>query len=359
MVEEKKILSLDKTIDKLRKEYGKSLPDVLVAGAVKRLVLSSPKLNYIFGGGYPIGRITEFFGPESGGKTVLSCYIGGEVQKRKDNMPPLVIFVDMEHTFDVNYASTAGLSPDEDKLVFIHPKYGEEGFDICQRLIETGEVGLIIWDSIAETPSAAVMEDEYGKASFGATAKLFAEGLKKFNPYLSRYDTSMILLNQVRADIGGWSPHGGPAEKTTGGYAPKFYASWRGRVSRVEDIVDSKKTILGMKMRVKGVKSKIGIPKRSCELELYYATGFNPFLEYIDYFVELGIVDKAGSWYSYEGERLGQGIDSVSTYFHEHKDAFEAMKQTVNDSFIQHTVLDEKEQDDPVAEEEDKILGEE
>jgi recombination protein RecA len=352
----KKKNELNELLDKLRKSHGASVADVMEAGRVKRFILSSPKLNYIFGGGFPIARIIEMFGPESGGKTVLASSIAGQIQRREDGYPSKVIYVDMEHTFDINYAQVVGLDPDPEKFVFIHPRHGEEGFTICEELIQTGEFGLIVWDSIAATPSSSVIEDEFGKASFGKTALLFSEALKKFNPNLSRYNTSMILLNQLRADIGGYNPHG-PAEKTAGGYAPKFYASWRGRVARKENIMDST-TVIGNTITVKNVKSKIGFPKRSAELELYYATGFNPDLEYVDFIVNLGLVDKAGSWYSFEGDKIGQGRTELVKWLYEHREIFEEFKDTVNESFSQHTILDEAEQEDEEAEKEAEALGE-
>jgi recombination protein RecA len=346
---------IDSVLDSLRKEYGNSIPDVMEAGTVKRLYLSSPKLNYLYGGGFPMGRAVEMFGPESGGKTVLASATGGEIQKQKE-FPDRVIYVDMEHAFEVSYAITAGLSADKDKLIFVHPKHGEEGFEICDKLIQTGEIGLIVWDSIASTPSVSQMTDEYGKASFGKTALLFSEGLKKFNPYLSRFNTSLILLNQVRAKIGGMSSRG-PQENTAGGYAPKFYASWRARVSRTENITD-KSEVIGNKIRVSNVKSKIGFPKRVAELELYYSTGFDPELEYIDFIGDLGLVDKKGSWYSYKEEKIGQGRIELMNWLREHRDTFEEMKYEVNQSFKKHTILDEKTPEDIEAQMESDLLDE-
>jgi len=338
---------LDSLFDKMKKDYPLSLPDVMVAGHVNRLLLSSPKLNYIFGGGMPIGRIIELFGPESGGKTILLSHIAGQFQKRTDGKPNTVVIVDMEHTFDIDYAQIAGLDPDPKKLIFLHPQHGEEGFEICQKLIETGEISLIGWDSIAATPSASTLVDEYGHSNFGKTAALFSEGLRKFNPYLSRFGTSLILLNQVRAKIGGFQSYG-PQENTPGGYAVKFYASWRGRVSKIQDILDNKVTI-GNSIRIKNVKSKIGIPKRSAELELYYDTGFNPDLEYIDFIISLGLVEKSGAWYIYKDEKF-QGREALIEMLRNNRDIFDEMKEIVNNSFKNHSPLDDMETEDMQAE---------
>jgi recombination protein RecA len=347
---------VDAMIDELMEKYPESVPDVMTAGQVKRLYLSSPNLNYVFGGGFPLGRVEEMFGPESGGKTVLAASIGGQIQRRTDDGPTRVIYVDVEHTFDINYAIVVGLDPDKKKLTFIHPRNGEEGFEICDRLIQTGEFGLIVWDSIASTPSASVLVSDYGKASFGKTAALFSESLKKFNPYLNRYGTSLLLLNQVRAKIGGQQKPGmPPQENTGGGYAPKFYASWRARVGKTEDIKEGA-TVIGNKIHVRNVKSKIGFPKRSCDLELYYATGFNPDLEYATFISDLELVDKSGNWYSYKGDRIGQGRPALLDWLRNNRDTFEEMKIMVNESFKRHSVLDEKEVVEEEAEAEAQAL---
>lgn len=347
---------VDTLIDKMRKTYGKSIPNVMEAGRIKRLALTSPRLNYAFGGGFPISRMAEFFGPESGGKTVLASYIGGEFQRRKDGGPNRVLFIDMEHTFDINYAMTVGLNPDESQFIFVQPLHGDEGFTIAQAFIETGEFGLIIWDSIAATPTEAAVIDEYGKASFGGTAKLFAEGLKKFNPYLSRFETSLILTNQVRANIGVPMGHGNP-EKTTGGYAPKFYASWRGRVSRGDDIQDGSETI-GNIIKVKNVKSKVGYPKRSAELRLLYGSGFNPEAEYVDFIDMLGLIHREpkSTWFKYEGKSVAQGKTQLLNWLRENPSLFEGLKEQVNETFAHHSALDDQEIIDEEAEQEVAVL---
>lgn len=353
----KKSNGVDEIIDKLMADYTESVPDVMIAGTVKRLYLSSPKLNYTFGGGFPRGRVVEMFGPESGGKTVIASEIGGEYQRQQE-APDRVIYVDMEHVFDIHYAMTVGLDPAKSKLTFVHPRNGEEGFLICDKLIQTGEFGLIVWDSIAATPSASTLVAEYGKATFGKTAALFSEALKKFNPYLSRHDTSLLLLNQIRAKIGGAQKPGmPPQENTAGGFAPKFYSSWRARVGKTEDYLDGKQ-VIGNGIRVKNVKSKIGFPKRSAELELFYATGFNPDMEYVDFISDLGLVEKKASWYYHDGTKIGQGRLQLLEWLRENRDTFEEMKVMVNDSFKKHSLLDDGETIDEEAEKESDMLDE-
>ena len=351
---------LSNALTKLMKNYKQALPDVGEAGVTKRLTLSSPQLNFIFGGGFPLGRIVEFFGPESGGKTVISSYIGGQFQKRNDGGPNTVLFIDMEHAFDKHYAEVAGLDCSDDKLIFVRPLNGEEAFTICQGLIETGQIGLIVWDSVASTPTLAAMTDEYGKASFGGTAKLFSEGLRKLNPYLSRYGTSLILLNQVRDQIGGFAMPGMKPESTPGGRAVKFYASWRGRVSKMEDIAD-KKEVIGNTIKIRNAKSKVGFPKRIAQLELYYGTGFNPDQEYVDFIIKLGLVKQGGAWLSNEewGMKV-QGRDKLLDWLKANPERFAECKEIVTASFTSNTVLDTMDDDsEPLDEEDDSEVSEE
>ena len=342
--EEKKKVSLASLNTTLTKKYGRIMPDPKEAGTIRRLVLSDPGLNRVYGGGYPLGRVSEFYGPPSGGKTVLANYIGSDFQKRK-NGPPFVLFVDMEHTFDERYARNVGLEI-ENPLLFklIRPLYGEQAFDICQQYVETGEVGLIIWDSVAATPSAAQSLDEYGKASFGGAAKLFSEGLRKFNPYLSHYGTSLHLVNQVRDKIGGMTMPGMPKpESQPGGQAIKFYASWRARVSQSDPIMMGSQQV-GNKIYIKNQKSKVGVPKRSTTMELLYASGFNPDPSYRDFIIDLGIVEARGSWYSNSDWGLASpgvnGKDKLYEYLVSHPDVFEEAKKQVNESFLSFSSMD-------------------
>jgi len=187
-------------LTKLKKNYESTIRDVQVSGVIERLFLSSPQLNYLFGGGYPIGRIFQFHGPESSGKSTLSTYIAGEIQKQAHHN--IVVYVDFERTFEKDYAANLGLSLAEDKFIFLRPENGEEAFTILEELLRTDEIGLIIWDSASTTPTTSVMAAEYSKANFGATAKLFAEALKKFNPLLEKFKTSMIIISQERDNVG-------------------------------------------------------------------------------------------------------------------------------------------------------------
>lgn len=331
---------LNSAISEMKKKYGEAISNVKETGIISRIPLESPNMNYVLGGGAPRGRIITLLGPESGGKTVLSSYVAGQIQKQKD-YPNVVLFVDMEHTFDRAYASVVGLDTEDDsKFIFVRPKHGEEGFEIIKSLVETGEIGCVVWDSVATTPSAKAYGNDINKASFGGTAAVMSEGLKIVNPVLSRFGVCSLFINQVRAKIGGM-PGYGPQENTkVGGYALPFYSSWVARISRMEDIIDKKDTI-GLTIKVKNTKSKIGIPKRTVNLDLYYATGFNADMEYIDFIINLGYVKKAGAWLSNEewGMKV-QGRNGLLDYLKKDSGKFDELKSLINESFSKTTILD-------------------
>ncbi len=347
---------LDSTLTKLRKDYGEAIADVNTAGVVSRIPVSSPNMNYVLGGGIPRGRISVLLGQESGGKTVLASYLGGQIQKQKD-YPNVVAFIDMEHAFDRDYASVVGLDTEDDsKFIFIRPKHGEEAFEIMRNLAETGEIGMFVYDSVAATPSIKSLSKEVGSATFGSTASVMAEGLKIINPILSRHHVPTIFINQVRAKIGGMPGYGPQDNMKVGGFALPFYSSWSAKVSRIEDILDKKETI-GLTIKVKNTKSKIGIPKRSVNLDLYYATGFNPDMEYIDFIINLGYVKKAGAWLSNDewGMKV-QGKNGLFEYLKKNMDKFEELKLEVNDSFAKTTLLDLQGDEDDKEEDIDEAI---
>lgn len=342
---------LSSVVNKLRKDFGQSIADVSVSGIVSRIPVDSPNMNYVLGGGIPRGRISVLMGNESGGKTVLASYLAGQIQRQKD-YPNVVVFIDMEHTFDKNYASVVGLDTDDDsKFIFVRPKHGQEGFEIMRNLAETGEIGMFIWDSVASTPSAQSVGNEISKATFGGTAAVMSEGLRILNPILSRNNIPTIFLNQTRAKIGGMPGYGPQENLKVGGWALPFYSSWSAKVSRVEDILDKKDTI-GMVMKIKNTKSKIGIPKRSVNLDLYYTTGFNADMEYVEFIVNLGYVKKAGAWLSNEewGMKV-QGKNGLLDYLKSHDDKFEELKHEINESFSKTSILDQMNDEDDDEEE--------
>ena len=339
---------MTKNIQKALKKYHESVANADEAGTIQRVILDSPNLNYNFGGGFPEGRIIELFGPESGGKSIVSWYIASHIQRRETKN--VVAFFDMERTFDKDYARTAGLDLSPEKLLFLRPMNGEEMFEMTQNLLEEAgdEIGLIIFDSIAAMPSARTADSDYGKATFGSEAALLSSGLRKLNPYLSRYNTSLILVNQVRDDIGGFSPIPGMTpEKTPGGRAPKFYASWRGRVSRSGKDLTSKGVVVGNGIKIKNVKSKIGPPKRVSEMVLYYDRGFDTMDEYVGFIAneEFNLAEVRGAWiYGNEGgpleEQKFQGREKLKDYLKENPDVLEECKIAIVEKFKSNLASD-------------------
>lgn len=339
--------ALSAAVTKLQKDYSDTIRDVKVSGRIERIFLSSPQLNYLFGGGYPIGRITQLHGPESGGKSTLATYIGGEVQKLRPDHGA-VVYMDFERSFEELYANRLGLDTSPEKFVFLRPENGEEGFTVLEQLVRTNEVGLVILDSDSTMPSKNQIEDAYGKATFGANARLMSDALRKFNPLLEKYKTSMILISQERANIG-VTPGYGPDYKVTGGNAGKFYASVRNRVQRV-DYVKEKGIITGIQMRVKNGKNKIGVPYREALLTLMFDAGFDIANEYMDFISSLGIVEQRGAYFKSEhyGFNL-QGRAKLQEWLDTHPTEYAEIKLAVNEALCSENILDQ----DNVVEEED------
>lgn len=332
--------SLLSALAKLKKTHSDAIKDVDTAGIIQRIYLSSPQLNYLFGGGFPLGRIINLHGPESGGKSTLATYIAGELQRLRPTKKA-VAYLDFERTFEKTFAEKLGLNTDTDRFVLIRPENGEEGFTILEELVRTGEIGLVILDSDATMPSKNQIVDEYGKADFGAGAKLMASALRKFNPILDKFQASMFVISQERdntAAAGGY----GPDFKATGGKAIKFYASNRSRVQRIDYIKD-KGIVTGIQMRVKNEKNKAGIPFREAMLSLSFETGFNTQNEYMDFIISLGICEQRGAWFYMPqyGLEKANGRDAVQDWLNHHPEEYEKIKLEVNDRLCGKIAIDE------------------
>ena len=328
---------MNKLLAKALKGYEADIVSPEEAGKVDRLLLDSPRLNYIFGGGFPLGRIVELYGPESSGKSTLSWYIGGHFQRReKQNV---VLLLDFERSYHKDYADTVGLSSDPNKLIIVRPLTGEAGFQICEDAISSGEVGLVILDSLAAIPAAKAVDADYGKG-FTGPAALISSAFPKLNPYIDRYNTPLLVINQERVNIGGFSPVPGMIpKKTTGGEAPKYWASWRGRVSKSKDVT-SKGAVVGNGIKIKNTKNKISVPKRVAEMELYYATGFDVLDEYVSFISdkEFNYAEVRGAWiYGLDGTPLEglkfQGRVKLKEWLVENPSALELCKEGIVKQF--------------------------
>ena len=327
---------LTDALAKLQKTYKMEIKPAREACEIERIQLDSPGLNYIFGGGFALGRIYELSGPESGGKSTLSTYIASQIQKHYTGKNT-VLYVDFEYAFDVDHAETLGLDVDNN-FIIIRPLTGEEGFEMMKDIVNTGEVGLVVLDSITTMSTKSQVEDA-NKANFGAQAKVLSNGLRDINPYLYTNKCSMIMISQERDNVGAmW----GPDFKTTGGRAPAFYASWRARLTRVEDITEKDKGLVGIKIKVRNTKNKVGIPKREAIMNLNFYNGINSDDEYLDYLVNLNLVERKGPYYSNDAWGMKVlGMNGVAEFLHNNPTLYENVKKEINNLIAGYTVLDE------------------
>lgn len=255
-------------------------------------------------GGIPRGRIVEIYGPESSGKTTLALHIIAEAQK----MGGIAAFVDAEHALDAIYAQKLGVNTDE--LLISQPDYGEQALEIVDSLVRSGAVDVIVVDSVAALVPKAEIEGDMGDQHVGLQARLMSQALRKLTGNLNRTKTALVFLNQVRIKIG--VMFGNP-ETTTGGTALKFYATIRMEIRKVTGIKEGA-DVIGNRTKVKVVKNKIAPPFKEVEFDIYYGEGISREASIIDMATEVNVIDKSGAWYSYKGDRLGQGRENVRTF---------------------------------------------
>lgn len=322
-INKEKLKALQLTIDKLEKTYGKGSIMKLGDQAVENIdaiPTGSIALDVALGvGGFPRGRIVEVYGPESSGKTTLAIHAIAEVQKQGG----IAAFIDAEHAFDQFYAQRLGV--DIENLLISQPDNGEQALEIADNLIRSGAIDLIVIDSVAALTPKAEIEGEMGDSRMGLQARLMSQALRKLTGTINRTGCTCIFINQLREKIG--VMFGNP-ETTTGGNALKFYSSVRIDIRRSSQIKTADE-VIGNRVKVKVVKNKVAPPFRKAEFDIMYGEGISRVGEVIDIGVELGVIKKSGSWFSYGETKLGQGRDAVKSLLLDNPELMEELEEQI------------------------------
>ena len=317
MADEKteKSRAIDLALSQIEKQFGKgSIMKLGSKGAVVPIsVISTGAISFdaaLGVGGFPRGRVVEVFGPESSGKTTIALQVIGEAQKQGG----MAAFVDAEHALDPIYAAKLGV--DVDNLLVSQPDYGEQALEIAEALVRSGAIDVLVVDSVAALVPKAELDGEMGDSHVGLQARLMSQALRKLTGIVAKSNTCLVFINQIREKIG--VMFGNP-ETTTGGRALKFYSSVRIDIRRIGAIKDGDQ-VVGSRTRVKIVKNKVAAPFREAEFDMMYGEGISREGDLIDLAVNANLLEKSGSWFSYKGERVGQGRENAKTFLKENKD---------------------------------------
>ena len=309
--------AIETALSQLEKQFGKG--SIMRLGSKEAIVpisvISSGSISFdaaLGVGGVPRGRVVEIFGPESSGKTTITLQIIAEAQKAGG----LAAFVDAEHALDPGYAKKLGV--DVDNLLISQPDYGEQALEIVEALVKSGAIDVLVVDSVAALVPKAELDGEMGDSHMGLQARLMSQALRKLTGTVSKSRTCLIFINQIRDKIG--VMFGNP-ETTTGGRALKFYSSVRIDIRRIGAVKEGD-VVVGSRTKVKIVKNKVAAPFRDAEFDILYGEGISREGDVLDLAVQHSIVDKSGAWYSFQGERIGQGRENVRSFLKENKDIF-------------------------------------
>lgn len=339
-----KTKALDAALSQIERSFGKG--SIMRLGANQKAVeietvsTGSLGLDIALGvGGLPRGRIVEIYGPESSGKTTLALHTVAEGQKKGG----VCAFVDAEHALDPIYARKLGVKLED--LLISQPDTGEQALEIADTLVRSGAIDILVVDSVAALTPRAEIEGEMGDVQPGSQARLMSQALRKLTASISKSNCLVIFINQIRMKIG--VMYGSP-ETTTGGHALKFYASVRLDIRRIGSIKE-REEVVGNQTRVKVVKNKVAPPFKQIEFDIMYGEGISKMGELIDLGVKAGLVDKAGAWYSYDSQRIGQGRENAKQYLREHPEMAEKIEKAIrqNAGIIADRILDQASDNDP------------
>ncbi|MBL7662020.1 recombinase RecA [bacterium] len=326
-VDSEKQKALEAALSTLRKDYGEGAIMRLNEGKTHEPIEAIPTgsigLDIALGiGGIPRGRVVEIYGPESSGKTTLTLHIAAETQKRGGT----VVFVDAEHALDLNYAQRLGV--DTTKLLISQPDSGEQALNITETLVRSNSVDLVVIDSVAALVPQAELDGEMGDQLPGLQARLMSQALRKLTGAVSRTNTTVIFINQIRMKIGVMF---GSPETTAGGNALKFYSSVRMDIRRIGAVKDGEE-VMGNRTRVKIVKNKVAAPFKEVEFDIIYNEGISQAGELVDIGAEKGVIDKIGAWYSFKNERLGQGRENSKKFLQDNPDIYAEVRKLILES---------------------------
>jgi len=326
MTNKDKTKALEMAISQIERSFGKGAIMKLGAGEVAEGIQAIPTgsiaLDIATGiGGYPRGRVVEVFGPESSGKTTLALHAIAEAQKAGG----VAAFIDAEHALDINYAKRLGVKIED--LLVSQPDTGEQALEVAEALVRSGAVDIIVIDSVAALVPKAEIEGDMGDSLPGLQARLMSQAMRKLTAAISKSQTTIIFINQIRMKIG--VMFGNP-ETTTGGNALKFYSSMRLDIRKIDNLKENQETV-GGRVRVKVVKNKVAPPFKQAEFDIYFNEGISRVGELVDVGAENGIIEKSGAWYSFNGNRIGQGRENVKEFLRNNPDISESILQKITE----------------------------
>lgn len=330
-MDENKKKALDEAISKIQKDFGKGavmrLGDPNSIGEVEVVPTGALSLDIALGlGGIPRGRVIEIYGPESSGKTTVSLHMAAEIQKRGG----IAAFIDAEHALDPQYAKRIGVNIDE--LYISQPDTGEQALEIAEMMVRSGAIDIVVIDSVAALVPKAEIDGEMGDSHMGLQARLMSQALRKLTPVVSKSKCIVIFINQLREKIGVMF---GSPEVTTGGKALKFYASVRLDVRKI-DLIKSGGDRIGNRTRVKVVKNKIAPPFKEAEFDIMYGTGISREGDILDLAANIDVINKSGSWYSYNDSKMAQGREGAKSYLAEHPEIMAEVETKVREYYKLH-----------------------